>query len=62
MYSSNAEKQFASAALLAGRTVAKDIGMKAIYVGEAVAIDTGKKYVEKLQKNYPHPNHKCLML
>ena len=29
--------------LLAGKTAAKDIEMKAIYVGETVAIDAGKK-------------------
>ena len=32
----------ATAALQAGKTVAKDIGMKAIDVGKTVAIDAGK--------------------
>ena len=41
--SSNAAKQLASAALHAGKTAAKDIGMK--------AIDAGKKLVERLLKN-----------
>ena len=36
--------------------------MKAIEVGKTVAIDSGKKLVEKTAKNYPHPNHKLLML
>ena len=36
----------------------KDIGMKAIDVGKTVAIDAGKKFVEKLLRNYPHQNHK----
>ena len=39
MFSSNAEKQLASAGLQAGKTAAKDIGMKAIYVGKTVAIE-----------------------
>ena len=47
MFSSNAEKQLASAALQAGKTAAKDIGMKAIDVGKTVAIDAVKKLVEK---------------
>ena len=38
MFSSNAAKQLASAALQAGTTAAKDIGMKAIDVGQTVAI------------------------
>ena len=62
MFSSNAVKQLASAALQAGKTAAKDIGMKAIDVGKTVAIDPGKKLVEKAAKNYPHQNHKWLML
>ena len=33
MFSSNAEKKLASAAIQAGKTVAKDTGMKAIVVG-----------------------------
>ena len=36
--------------------------MKAIDVGKIVAIDAGKKLVEKVAKNYPHPNHKWLIL
>ena len=34
----------------AGKTAAKDIGMKAIDVGKTVAIDAGKKLVEKAAK------------
>ena len=49
MFSSNAKKQLASAALQAGKTAAKDIGMKAIDVGKTVAI-VGKKLVEKAAK------------
>ena len=59
MFSSNAAKQLASTALQAGKTVAKVIGMKAIDVGKTVAIDAGKK---RLLKDYPHQNHKWLML
>ena len=44
MFSSNAANQFA------GKTAAKDIGMKAIDVGKTVAIDAGKKLVEKADK------------
>ena len=62
MFSSNAAKQLASAALQAGKTAAKDIGMKAVDVGKIVAIDAGKKLVERLLQNYPHQNHKRLML
>ena len=36
--------------------------MKAIDVGITVAIDSGKKLVEKVAKDYPHQNHKWLML
>ena len=43
MFSSNAAKQLASAALQAGKTAAQDIGIKAIDVGKIFAIDTGKK-------------------
>ena len=43
MFSSNAANQLESAALQAGKTAAKDIGMKAINVGKIVAIDAGKK-------------------
>ena len=62
MFSSNAAKQFASAALQAEKSAAKDIGMKAIDVGKTVAIDAGKKLVERLLKDYPHQNNKWLML
>ena len=47
IFSSNAANQLASAALQAGKTAEKDIGMKAIDVGKTVAIDAGKKLVEK---------------
>ena len=47
MFSSNAAKQLASASLPAGKSAEKDIGMKAIDVGKTVAIDAGKKLVEK---------------
>ena len=50
MFSSNAEKQLASSAPQAGKPAVKDIGMKAIDVGETVAIDVGKKLVEKAAK------------
>ena len=50
MFSSNAAKQLASAALQAGKTAAKDIALKTIYVGKTVAIDAGKKLVEKTAK------------
>ena len=46
MFSSNAAKQLAFAALLAEKTAANDIGMKAIDVSNTVAIDAGKKLVE----------------
>ena len=62
MFSSNASKPIASAALQEDKTAAKDIEMKAIDVGETVAIDAGKKLDEKAAKKYPHPHHKCLML
>ena len=47
MFSSNAAKQLASAALQAGKTAAKCIGIKAIDVGKTVAIDDGKELDEK---------------
>ena len=50
MFSSNAVKQLASAALQPGKTAAKDIGMKAIDVGKTVAIDPGMKLVGKAAK------------
>ena len=62
MFSSNAAKQLPSAALQARKTAAKDIGMKAIDMVKTAAIDAGKKVVEKAAKNYPHQNHKWLML
>ena len=62
MFSSNAAKQLASAAFQDRKTAAKDIGMKAVEVGKTVAIDAGKKFVENAAKNYPHQNHKWLML
>ena len=52
MFSSNAAKQLASAA---GKTAAKDIGMKAIDVNKTVAIDAGKKLVEKAAKKLSTP-------
>ena len=55
MFSSNAAKQLASAALQAGKTAANDIGMKAIAVGKTVAIDAGKKLVEKTAKRLTTP-------
>ena len=45
MFSSNAAKQLPSAALQAGKTAVKDIGMKANDVGKTVAIIA--KYVDK---------------
>ena len=54
MFSSNAEKQLASAALQAGNTAAKDVGMKAIDVGKTVPIDD-KKLVEKAAKRLSAP-------
>ena len=62
MFSSNAAKQLATADLHAGRTAAKDIGMKAVDVSKTITIDAGKILVEKVAKNYPHQNHKWLML
>ena len=55
MFSSNAARQLASAALQAGKPAAKDIGMKAIDVGKTVAIDAGKKLVEKAAKGLTTP-------
>ena len=55
MFSSNAVKQLASAALQAGKTAVKDIGMKATDVGKTVAIDAGKKLVEKAAKRLSTP-------
>ena len=50
MFSSNAAKQLASAALQAGQTAAKDIGMNAIDGGKTVAINADQKLVEKAAK------------
>ena len=47
MFSSNAAKQLAWAALQVGKTAAKDIELKAIDVGKTGVIDAGKKLVEK---------------
>ena len=58
----NVAKQLPSAALQAGKAAAKDIGKKAIDISKTVAIDAGKMLVEKYAKNYPHSNHKWLML
>ena len=54
-FSSNAAKQLASTAHQAGKTAAKDIGMKAIDVGKTVAIDAGKKLIEKAAKRLTTP-------
>ena len=50
MFSINAAKQLASAALQAWKTAAKAIGMKAIDASKTVAIDAGKKLIEKAAK------------
>ena len=50
MFASNATKQLASTARMAGKTAAKDIEMKAIDLGRTVAIDAGKNFVEKAAK------------
>ena len=55
MFSSNAAKQLPSIAHLAGKTAAKDIELKAIDVGKTVAIDAGKKLVEKAVKKLSNP-------
>ena len=57
MFSSNAAKQLASAALRARNSAAKDIGIKAIHVGKTVAIYAAKKWLKSLLKSYPHQNH-----
>ena len=63
MFSNNTAKQLLSAALQAGKTAAKDIGLKTIDVDKTVAIDAAKKLVEKTaKKSYPHQNHKWLMI
>ena len=53
MFLSNAAKQLSSAALRAGNLQQKIL---------KVAIDAGKKLVEKPLKHYPHQNDKWLML
>ena len=55
MFSSNAAKQLASAALQAGKTATKYIEMKAIDVGKTVALDAGTKLVEKAAKKLSKP-------
>ena len=55
MFSSNAAKQLASAALQAEKTATKDNGTKAIDVGKTVAIDAGKKLVEKATEKLSTP-------
>ena len=55
MFSSNAAKQLASTALKAGKTAAKDIGMKAIDMDKTIAIDAGKILVEKAAKRLTTP-------
>ena len=52
MFSSKTANQLAAAALQAGKTAAKDIGMKAIDVGKTIAIDIGKKLVGKAAKKF----------
>ena len=56
------QKQLASIALQAGKSAAKDIGMKAIDVGKIVAIDAGKKLVEKAAKKLTTRKSLWLML
>ena len=55
MFSSNAAKQLALAALQAEQTAAKYVRMKAIDVGKTVAIDAGKKLVENAAKKLSTP-------
>ena len=55
IFSSNAAKQLASTALQAGKTATKVIRMKAIDVGKTVAIDAGKKLVEKAVEKLSKP-------
>ena len=62
MFWSNAAKQLSSAAFHASKTAAKYIEMKDFDVGKPVAIDAGKKVVEKTAKKLPHQNRKWLML
>ena len=55
MFSSNAAKQLASAALQVEKTAANHFGMKAVDVGKKVAIDAGKKLIEKATKKLSTP-------
>ena len=55
MFSSNVTTQLVSTALQAEKIAAKDIGMNAIDVGKTVAIDAGKKLVEKAVKKFSKP-------
>ena len=55
MFSSNAAKQLASTALQSEKTATKDIRMNAIDVGKTVAIDAGRKLVEKAAKRLSTP-------
>ena len=55
MFSSNAARLLASAAVQAGKAAAKDIEKKAIDVGKTVAIDAVKKLVEKAAKKLTAP-------
>ena len=48
-------KQLPSAVLQAGNTAAKDIGMQAKVVGKIIAIDVGRKLVEKAAKTLSTP-------
>ena len=56
MFSSNAAKQLASAALQVGKIAEKDIEMKAIDLGKTFAIDAGKKLVEKAAQRLSAPS------
>ena len=55
MFSSNAAKQLASTALQAGKTAVNYVGMKAIVVRKTVAIDAGKKLVDKAVEKLSKP-------
>ena len=50
MFSNYCGKAISSTAFQAGKTASKDIGMNAIDVDKSVAIDAGKKLVEKTVK------------
>ena len=62
MFSCNATKQLTSTALQAGKTAAKDIGMKAVDVVKTAAIDAGKKLVEKAAKKVSKPKSQVAIL